>query len=101
MLHDTQELVCCYYMYTYKNNSVLPPILYKTNTSISSFRVSNKYILSVINSLDSSKSHGYDNVSVRMAKICSESVTMPLKIIFEELLIKRNIKNISRNSEKS
>ena len=67
---------------------VLPSLLYNTNTRISSFRVLNRDILSVINSLDSSKSHGYDNVSVRMAKICSESVTIPLKIIFEESLKK-------------
>ena len=40
---------------------------------MSSFLVSNKYILSVINSLDGSKSHGYDNVSTKMIKTCSES----------------------------
>ena len=26
--------------------------------------------------------HGYDNLSVRMIKICNESITIPLKIIF-------------------
>ena len=71
-----------------KSNSVLPPLLYKTNKRISSFRVSNKDTLSVINSLDSSKSHGYDNVSVTMAKNGSESVIIPLKIISEESLNK-------------
>ena len=45
-----------------KNDSVLPPLLYKTNTRINSFRVPNKDILSIIKSLDSSKSHGYDNI---------------------------------------
>ena len=40
-----------------KNNSVLPPLLYKTNTRINSFRVTNKDILPIIKSLDSSKSH--------------------------------------------
>ena len=48
----------------------------------------NKDILSVINSLDASKSHGYDNVSVRMAKICRKSVSIPSRIIFEESLKK-------------
>ena len=71
-----------------KNNSVLPPLLYKTNTRINSFRVTNKDILSIIKSLDSSKSHGFDNISIKMIKICSESVTIPLKIIFEESLKK-------------
>ena len=69
-----------------KYNSVLPPLLYKTNTGIRFFRVTNKDILSIIKSLDSTKSHGYDNISIKMIKICSESVAIPLKIIFEESL---------------
>ena len=52
-----------------KNNSVLPPLLYKTNTRIRSFRVSKRmYLLSIINPLDWSNSHGYDSISVRMVK---------------------------------
>ena len=39
-------------------------------------------------SLDSSKSHGYDNISMKVIKICSQSVTIPLKVIFEESLKK-------------
>ena len=38
--------------------------------------------------LPSSKSHGYDNISIKMMKICSESVTIVLKIILEESLKK-------------
>ena len=44
--------------------------------------------LSTKKSLDSKKSCGYDNISIKMIKICSESVTIPLKIIFEESLKK-------------
>ena len=66
------------------NNSVLTPLLYKTNTKINSFRATNKDILSIIKSLDSRKSHGYDNISIKMIKICSESVTIPLKIILKK-----------------
>ena len=71
-----------------KNNSVLPPLLYKTNTRVNYFCVTNKDILSIIKSVDSSKSHGFDNISVKMIKICSESVTIPITIIFEESLKK-------------
>ena len=71
-----------------KNNSRLPPFIYKTNTRIHSFCVTNKDILSIINSLNSSKAHGYDNISIKMIKICNEAVTIPLKIIFEESLKK-------------
>ena len=79
-----------------KNKSVLPPLLYKTNTRINSFRVTNKDILLIIQSLGSSKSHGYDNISVKMIKICTESVTIPLKIIFEESLKKDNVDPIQK-----
>ena len=71
-----------------KNNSVLPLLLYKTSTRINSFRVTRKDIISIIKSLDSRKSHGYDDISMKMIKICGESVTIPLKIIFEESLKK-------------
>ena len=78
-------------MQTYKSNSVLPPLLYKTNTRINSFYVTNKDILSIIKSLSSRKSHGCDNTSIKMIKICSELVTIPLKIVFEESLKKKGI----------
>ena len=38
--------------------------------------------------MDSTKARGYDNLSVRMIKMCSESITLPLKIIFQESLKK-------------
>ena len=36
--------------------------------------------------LDPSKSHGWDNLSIRMIKICGKSITYPLKLIFEASL---------------
>ena len=80
-----------------KNNSVLPPFLYKTNTRINSFCVTNKDVLSIIKSLDSSKSYGYDNISIKMIKLCSESVTISLKVIFEESLKKEYSRNMEKN----
>ena len=70
------------------NSSVLPSLLCKTNTRINYFRITNKDRLSIIKSSDSSKSHGYDNISIKMIKFCSGSVTISLKIIFEESLKK-------------
>ena len=37
-------------------------------------------------SLDPTKAHGCDNLSFRMTNICKDSITIPLKIIFEESL---------------
>ena len=51
-----------------------------------------------MNSQDSSKSHGYENISIKMIKICSKSVIIPLKIIFEESLKKGIFPEISRKA---
>ena len=61
-----------------KKDSVLPHFLYKTNTRINSFRVTNKDILSLIILLllDSIKCCGYDNISVKMIRTCGESLTI-------------------------
>ena len=73
----------------FKSHHEIRSILFKTNTRISSFRVSNKDMLSIIKSLDSSKSQRYDKISIKMIKIYTESFTIPLKIIFEESLKKQ------------
>ena len=76
----------CFYMHTYKNNNVLPPLFYKPNTRISYFCVTNKDILSIIKLLDSSKLHRYDNIPIKTIKSCKESATIPLKRIVEKSL---------------
>ena len=40
----------------------------------------------MIKASDSSKAHSWGNVSTKMIKICGESITVPLKIIFEQML---------------
>ena len=67
-----------------KNVGVLPPYSYKTNTRINPFKVTESDILSIIKSLDSTRAHGYDNLSIRMIKMYSESITLSLKIVFQE-----------------
>ena len=73
-----------------KNNSRLSPFIYKARIRIYCFCVTNNDILSIINSLNSSKANGYDNISVETIKTCNESVTISLKIIFVKSL-KRGI----------
>ena len=58
-----------------KNSSVLPPL---TNKKLNFFSVSEKDILLIIKALNSSKAHGYDNLSVKMIKLCEKSITVPL-----------------------
>ena len=68
-------------MYTNKKR-VLPPSSYKASTRITSFKVTESGI-SIIKSLDCTKAHRYDNLSIRIIKMCIESITLPLKMIFQ------------------
>ena len=74
-----------------------------------SFKVTGSDILSIIKSLDSPKAHGCDNVSIRMIKMCSESITLPLKIFqeslkkgkFPEIWKKANVVPVSKKEDKT
>ena len=66
-----------------QNSSVLPPLKNRTSKKLNSFSVFEKDILFIIKAIDSSKAHGYDNLSIKMIK---ESIVIPLKIIFEDSL---------------
>ena len=68
------------------NTSVLPPFEYKVNSKIDNVIFTEHDILSIIRSLNSNKAHGWDDISIRMVKICDESIAYPLKIIFETAL---------------
>ena len=69
------------------NTSVLPQTFPPFNHhGLSSFHIENDEILKLIRSLDVNKSHGFDNISARMLKMCDSSIIMPLKIIFNTCL---------------
>ena len=63
-----------------KNASTLPSFSHRTNTRIKSFNLKEKDILSIIKSLDPTKAHGCDNLSIKMIQICNEVITIPLKL---------------------
>ena len=69
-----------------KNSSLLPLFSYRTSARITSFDVTDEDISLIIKNLDPAKAHGCDNTSIKMIKTCSESLTVPLKIIFEQSL---------------
>ena len=68
------------------NMSVLPPFECKVNSKIDNVIFTEHDILSIIRSLNSNKAHGWDDISIRMVKMCDESIAYPLKIIFETAL---------------
>ena len=69
-----------------KNSSVLSLFLYRTNARITSFDFTEEDISLIIKNLDPAKAHACDNKSIKMIKICSESLTLPLIIIFKQPL---------------
>ena len=64
------------------NGSVLPSELpLRTDSSLSSCHFTKDDILQIINNLDPNKAHGHDEISIRMLKICGDSICRPLSII--------------------
>ena len=58
------------------NTSCLPSFSYRTGSRIKSFHVTENDILAIIKTLDPNKAHGCDNISIRMIKICNQSLTV-------------------------
>ena len=73
------------------NNSSLPitvtPITLLKNKKKSTVALSVEAIGKIIQNLDSNKTHGNDNVSIRMLKLCGNSIYTPLEIIFRQALL--------------
>ena len=64
------------------NNSTVPErILYRTDASLAKVVFTTDDIANIIENLDSNKSLGHDNISIRMLKICGVSICKPLEII--------------------
>ena len=65
------------------NNSVLPSeFTYMTDECIQSLTFSESDVIKIIRTLDVNKAHCHDNISVRMIKLCINSVN-PLTLIFQ------------------
>ena len=65
------------------NSSVLPDI---KDTCLNSFNITEEDILSVIKSLESNKSYEWNNILTKMITMWGESLTSPLKMIFDLVL---------------
>ena len=76
-------------MHTYRQSKL--SFTYKTGSSIKSFHVTENDILAIIKALDPNKTHGCDNISIKMIKICSQSLQIyfTFKNYFRTLSLKR------------
>ena len=69
------------------NCSSLPSSLdLETEARLTSINFSDNDILKIIRSLDINKAHGHDDISVRMVKICDDSIKKPLSIIYKNCI---------------
>ena len=67
--------------------SVFPDSVdYISTAKLSSINFNNEDILKIIKSLNFNKAHGQDDISIRMIKLCGQSIVKPLSIIFKNCI---------------
>ena len=71
-----------------QNSSSLPTFYLRTDETLSSLNVSDNDIFKngFIKNVNPNKFHGWDNILIRMVKLCGKSIVYPLKLIFEASL---------------
>ena len=67
-------------------DSVLPPLQYLTTERFSYFNISDEDVKDIIKVLQLNKAHGPDEISVAMIKLCGDSLSLPLRIIFKNII---------------
>ena len=69
------------------NESKLPAVLtVHTESLLESFHFIADHIGDIIKKLDPDKAHGHDMISIRMLKLCGDSIWKTLEIIFKNCL---------------
>ena len=57
-----------------------------TTSLLGSVNIKESDILNILNSLDTKKSHGHDDISISMLELYHKSILRPLKLLFENCL---------------
>ena len=69
------------------DSSELPSNIWKTtDNSISTVTFTSDDIATLIQNLDTNKTHGYDMLSICMSKLCGNSTWKPLDLIFQSCI---------------
>ena len=72
---------------TVNNNSMLPNLFFLTDKRIDRLTILNEDIISIIKKINPNKATGSDGISGQMLLLCDDSVILPLKIIFDNILL--------------
>ena len=68
------------------NSSVLPNFIFLTDQRIDQLTIGNDDIIALIRNINPNKATGSDGISGQMLLLCDDSVILPLKIIFRNIL---------------
>ena len=68
------------------NSSVLPALNLFTDKRSDCISIQNEKIISLVRKLNPNKASGSDGISGQMLLLCDNSVVLPLKIIFQNIL---------------
>ena len=70
-----------------ENTSKLPTDSFKrTKNLLSTISFTKDDIAKIIKNLNPNKAHGFDMISIRMLKICGDSILKPLELIFKSCI---------------
>ena len=95
---------------TIDTGSEAPHDLQADFSQLAEFSISDEKILTIIRNLNPNKAHGWNEISVRMIKMCDASLVKPLRLIFKNCLSqgifpevwkRANIVPIHKNNEKN
>ena len=78
-----------YFLDQYKpiiDDSTLPIFTQITCSNLDTIAITQQSILDIIKSLNDNKTHGLENISGRMFKLCGDKITLPLSIIFVNII---------------
>ena len=70
----------------FDNGSILPEVSFRTNKRLNHLEINGNDILKVIKDLNTNKAHGWDEIYIRIIKLCGNTLVTPLLIIFETAL---------------
>ena len=73
---------------TIETSSTIPPLTNITNLLLNSVNFTQSNITDHIRKLNINKAYGHDDISVRIIKICDDSISRPLFIIFKNCIAK-------------
>ena len=68
------------------NDSTLPPFTSLTNTFLSNIAFYDADISALLKKIDPSKANGPDMITGKMIRLCDDSIALPLRLIFTNIL---------------